>query len=367
VSPDLTPTIRYYDDLDCWVAWGDAARQALEDRRLSSQTFEVANLNYLPADMHSECAHLIETLRRWFVLLDGDQHVTARRAIQPLFSPRRIRELQEVIHVIVTQALADFDRAGTADAASDLASPISARAVAHVLGLPGIDREWARALADFLAASYRRECALRAQQALRDMEDFIKNVPDADGDGIWARSGSSDRDRLATSSMMLFGGLETTGALIAFSLWYMLSHQLQGSVAASPAGQQATAIVERVLEHYAPLGHVARVATDEVALAGRRIARGELVLVSLGGGDPFQPGQLAGRPVSHHDGYRVDHLAFGLGMHYCVGAPLARLTAVTALSLFARRYPHASVREVRWRKNRTYPGFEHLYLDLTAS
>jgi cytochrome P450 len=369
VSADQTATVRYYDDLDCWVVWGDTAREALEDRRLSARTFDVANLRYLPADMHEPNAHLIETLRRWFVLLDGKEHLTARRPIQPLFSPRRIRTLRDTVHTIIETALEEFDASGTGDAAPDLANKISARTVATVLGLPDIDdatlHGWARALADFLATSYRRECAVRAQEALREMEEFIGNTPDG-GDELWAGFGGDDGDRLATASMMLFGGLETTAALIGFSLWYMLGHQLQGGVAASPNGEEATAIVERVLELYAPLGHVARVAAEDTALAGHRIARDELVLVSLNGRDLFDSPALPDRPPTHHGGYRVDHVAFGHGVHYCVGAPLARLTATTALTLFARRYPDARVRDVRWRRNRTYPGFEHLYLTLTA-
>lgn len=366
VPPDESPAVRYYDDLGCWMAWGDTAREALEDRRLSSRTFEVANLSYLPDDMHEECAYLIETLRRWFVLLDGQEHLTARRAVQPLFSPRRTRQLQDTVAAIVGAALDEFDAAGTGDAAADLASKISVRAVAQVLGLPRIDPGWAQALAEFLATSYRRECATRAQDALREMETFIKNVPDPDGEGIWARSAGSDGDRLATSSMMLFGGLETTAALIAFALWYMVGHELAGEVAKSETGEEATAIVERVLDLYAPLGHVARVAAQDTTLAGCPIARGALVLVSLNGRDLFGPPDQPDRPAAHHDGYRLDHLAFGHGMHYCVGAPLARLAATTALTLFARRYPGARIREVRWRGNRTYRGFEHLYLTLTA-
>ncbi|GII64836.1 cytochrome P450 [Sphaerisporangium krabiense] len=382
---DQTSTVRYYDDLACWVVWGEAAREALEDRRLSSETFEVANLTYLPADMHDRCAHLIATLSRWFALLDGERHRTARRAVQPMFSPRRIRELGGVVHTIVEEALADFGKSATADAVADLADTISARTVAHVLELPGIEQRWARALADFLAASYRREYAVRAQEALHEMEEFIDGLPDGDGEGIWARSGDGDGDgdgdRLATSSMMLFGGLETTAALITFALWYMIGHGLQGGVAASRTGEEAAAIVERVLDLYAPLGHVARVAAEDTALGGHRIARGELVMVSLDGRDLFEPPSASDLsasdlsasdlpasdgPAAHLEGRRADHLAFGHGMHYCSGASLARLTATTVLTLFARRYPEARVREVRWRRNRTYRGFEHLYLTLSG-
>lgn len=366
MPPDTHPTARYYEDLDCWVVWGDTARSALENRRLSSRTFDVANLSYLPTDMHDRTAHLTKTLRRWFALLDGAEHLAARRTVQPLFSPRKIRGMAGAIHTIVEGVLAEFDERGSDDAATDLANHVSARVVAHVLGLSDIEdatlHGWAGALSDFLATSYRRDCAERAQQALWEMEEFI-NARATEG-GIWAASDDEDTDRLATSSMILFGGLETTSALVSFSLWYMLGHGLQDEVAASETGEEATAIVERALELYAPLAHVARIAVEDTDLAGCPIARDQLVLVSLSGHDLFDAPPLVDRPAPHCEHYRADHLAFGYGLHYCVGAPLARLAATTALTLFARRHPEARVREVRWRKNRTYRGFAQLNLDL---
>ncbi|MEU6433251.1 hypothetical protein [Streptomyces albidoflavus] len=361
---DRRSTTRYYEELDCWVVWGDVAREALDNRHLSSQTFEVANLSYLSAETRERHAPLIETLRRWFVLLDGEEHRAARRAVQPLFSPRKIRRLEGVVGEIVERALTEFEEEGGDDAVAGLTDRISARTVAHVLGLPDVDdstlHRWAGALSDFLASSYRRQFAESASDALREMEEFIGAHGRAES--LWA-PGGDDRDRLATSSLMLFGGLETTSALISLSLWYMLGHRLQTGVAA-PGTEEAAAIVERALEVYAPLGHVARVSLEDTVLGGARVEKGQLVLVSLHGQDVFEPPALSDRPVSHCARHRTDHVALGHGVHYCVGAPLARLTAVTVLKLFARRHPEAVVREVRWRRNRTYRGFEHLRLDL---
>ncbi|MBT2393902.1 cytochrome P450 [Streptomyces sp. ISL-1] len=374
MTADETSTVRYYDELGCWVAWGrEAAQSALQDSRLSSETLEAANLSYLPADMHEECSHLIETMRRWFVLLDGDRHTVARRAIQPMFSPRRIRKLEETIEVIVAEELDAFAASGATgdfDVITGLADKISARTIALLLGLPGDDdatlHRWAKALADFLASSYRRDCAVNAQAALQEMGEFIKNAPDEEGESIWSRATGGEWDRLATSSMVLFGGLETTAGLIGFAVWYMLGNDLAEQVAASEAGEEAKAVVERVLDVYAPLGHVARMASEDTELGGCPIAEGDLVLVSLTGRDLFDAQDLPTEPSGHQDGDRFDHVAFGYGMHYCVGAPLARVTVANLLTQFARRFPKASVKDVAWRKNRTFRGFDHLVLDVSG-
>ncbi len=362
-------TVRYYEDLGCWAAWGrETVQHALQDASLSSATLDAANLSYLPADMHERCAHLIETMRRWFVLLDGPAHTSARRAIQPMFSPRRVRHLEDTLDELVARSLQEFVASGSDDVVPDLADKISARAIAHLLGLPGTDDErlhtWARALADFLATSYRRDCAIKAQAALMEMGEFIKNAPDEAGEGIWSRAAGDDWERLATSSMLLFGGLETTAGLIGFALWYMFGNRLQAEVASSETGVEADAIVERALELYAPLGHIARTALEDTELGGCPIAKGDLVLVSLTGRDVFDSPIRPREAVAHEGNGPADHVAFGFGMHYCVGAPMARITVARLLTLFARQFPHAAIRDVQWRKNRTFRGFEHLRLDL---
>ncbi|QFU88617.1 cytochrome P450 [Amycolatopsis sp. YIM 10] len=356
--------VRYDDALGYWVSWGhEVALAAFQEPGLSSQYLDAANLTFLPADMHEQCAELIETLRGWFVLLDGPAHTTARRAVQPMFSAARIRRFQDVVEEIVDEALERFASSPEHDAVEELASVVSARTIAHLLGLPGSDdatlRGWAEALADFLAASYRRDNAVRAQRALREMAEFIRTAPD-NGEGVWMTAHGSDAERLATSSILLFGGLETTTRLAGFSLWYLLENDLAGSL--TEAG--AKGVVERVLALYPPIGHVARVAGEDLELGGCPIAKGDLVLVSLTGQDPRSGMETPEHPRAHESTGRVDHVAFGHGMHYCIGAPLARLTAATLLCRFARRFPGASVRSVRWGRNRTYRGFSNLFLNL---
>ncbi|MFJ9566971.1 cytochrome P450 [Streptomyces fuscichromogenes] len=368
-TEDATTTVRYYEDLGCWVVWGrDHVQAALQDPHLSSETLDAVNLSYLPADMHEECAHLIETMRRWFVLLDGTKHTEARRAVQPMFSPRRIRRLEETIHTILEEELDTFARSAGHDAMPDLADNISARTIALLLGLPDgqgdLLHTWARPLADFLAVAYRPDYARAAQASLRAMADFITNAPDEEGESIWNKAQGSEWDRLATSSMVMFGGLETTAGMIGLALWHMLGNNLTRTIAAATDDEPARAVVERVLELYAPLGHVARLATQDTTLAGHAIAKDDVVLVSLTGRDLFDhatPTTPLGQGTGQHPS---DHIAFGFGMHYCVGAPLARLTVAKLLTLFARRFPDATVSDVNWRVNKTFRGFDRLVLDL---
>jgi cytochrome P450 len=362
-----TSEARYYQDLDSWVIAGRTAGQtALGHAGLSSRTGEAGS--YLPTDMRAECSELIDVLSRWFVLLDGDEHVVARRGVQRMFSPGRIRRIQDTIHLIVDEAVGNFPLAG-GDAMPQLAEVISARTMAFMLGLEKGDahqlHRWARAIADFLAKSYRRDYALAAQQAMRDMAVFIKSSNRVDA--IWNLTEGDDRDRMATCSLMLFGGLETTAALMGFSLWYVLENKLTDMVADPERARETQAVVERVLELHPPLGHVARTSVSDVTIDGEDIPPGKLVMVSLTGEDPLVAPVCPMKPAPHVDTpQRNEHLAFGFGMHYCMGAPLARLEAAALLSRFAARFPGARVSDVSWSRNRTYRSFDHLYIDTGA-
>jgi cytochrome P450 len=301
------------------------------------------------------------------VLLDGDDHLLARREVQRLFSPGRIRRLADDIHVIVTQAVDEFGREPTGDAVPRLANVISARTLALMLGLRDTDpvrlHNWSRSLANFFAASYRRDHAWAAQDALREMREAL--VANSDENGVWSLVAGGPGQKLATCSMLLFGGLETTAALMSVSLWYVLGNDLTEVVADPTNVAEAAAIVERVLALYPPLGHVARAATEDTSVGGCPVPSGSLVLVSLTGRDVFAPPECPVTPPAHTSGERrIDHLAFGHAMHYCMGAALARVEAATLLSVFGRRFPRAAVMSHQWGTNRTYRGLAALKLTL---
>jgi cytochrome P450 len=356
-------TAARYDDVGCWVVADHAAAlAAFGHPDLSSRTLHAAYADLVPVSDRDSFAHLIDVLGRWYVLLDGEQHAAARRAVAPLFSPGAIRRFTESLGAIADEAVEAFAAGGGGDAIAGLADVMSARTMALLLGLPDCEparlHALATALAGFFATPYRRACAQAAQDALAELASVIER---SGVDSLWARAGGDRLDRLAVCSLMVFGGLETTAGLIGVALWHMLGNGLAGEVAGPRGEAVAGEIVEQVLDQLPPLGHVARVAAVDTELGGCPVRRGDLVLVSLTGADPMTPARRPDHPPAHR-AERPAHLAFGHGRHYCSGAPLARTEATVLLTRFATRLPGAAVLRAVWGDNRTYRGFDELHV-----
>jgi cytochrome P450 len=356
---------RLVDDesLGYWRTTDDtSSRCVLTADSMSSDVLEAGFLRYAGTSVRTRCADLIGVIRLWLVMHDGSRHRDARSRLAATFSKSNVARFESAVDRIVRQQLEKVEGAAEIDAVSALSDPVSARSTATLLGIPDADpatlHEWARSLADFFSAPYREELALRAQAALHQMQELL-----TEGDvGIWHTLSGSDEERLATCSLLLFGGLKTTSALMSSALAAMLQTDRapEGGVRRVPAAD----LVEHTLAHSPPLDHVARVASEDSQVGGAKVRQGDLVIVSLTGTDHLDPPRRPG-PVEDA-GRSRRHLAFGFGRHYCPGAPLSRIEAVSLLRQFDAMFPQAAVDWGRavWGENRTYRGYGTLRVRL---
>lgn len=368
------------DGLESWVVSDRTlARQVLANPDFSSRTSVRLSELYMTDQSRAEYHALTEFLRLWFVHTDGDEHTARRKPVQRMFSPGMVRSLEERVVAIVDGCLDDLAAHEAPDFVPSVAEGVSGRVMAHIVGIdvePAVLHTWSRHLSAFLAAMYRRDHAEKATEVMREMSACLT------GSALWARFPADTPEERATTTatlaMILFGGLETTAALLGSCVHTALGDAATWTMLKDAAEHDEPAVtarfVESVLATRPPLRNVARVVTKDMTLAGAQLSAGDLLFVPLSAGTTVFTESSATGTVTEDDsddsvddsGRAGPHLAFGLGAHYCVGAPLVRLEAITVLRRLATRFPAARLAAAPavWGPNISYVGLDHLPLDL---
>ena len=294
-----------------------------------------------------------------FLFLDPPDHTRLRRLVSKAFSPKVVKSLEPDIAAMVDGLLDEVEEAGRFEAIADLAHPLPVAVICRLLGVPLEDEAQFSAASTLLAQGLdpfiaftgqtqgmeeRLEAGLWLRGYLRELLAQRRAQPADDlMSGLIAVEESGEQlteeDIVATCNLRLVAGHETTVNLIANAMLAMLRHPQQWTALSRDAGR-APAIIEETLRYDPPVQLVGRVAGDDMAINGVDIPRGDTMMLLLAAAhrdpavierpDEFDPGRSA-----------VRHLAFGLGPHFCLGAPLARLEAAAALTALTTRFPDA--------------------------
>lgn len=318
-----------------------------------------------------------------FLFLDPPDHTRLRRLVSKAFSPRVVKALEPEIATLVDDLLDAVERAGRFEVIADLAYPLPVAVICRLLGVPIEDEpQFSRASAllaqgldPFIAFTGaapgfegRLEAGLWLRQYLRGLLERRRAEPGDDlMSGLIAVEESGDQltedEIVATCNLLLIAGHETTVNLIANAALAMLRHpQYWTGLSADPL--LAGAITEETLRYDPPVQLVGRVAGADMTIGEVRVAQGDTMMLLLAAAhrDPA----VTERPnVFDPDRPAVRHLAFGLGPHFCLGAPLARLEAAVALTAMTRRFPEARLAaEPVYKPHVTLRGMASLHVGL---
>ena len=314
-------------------------------------------------------------LTRSMLNLDPPDHTRLRTLVHKAFTPRLIERLHERIQSVCDDLLNAMAPNGRMELVRGYALPLPLTIIAELLGIPAQDRLrlhfWARRGVaastgiDFLRAlpttwlSIRYVRKLIAQRRAHPHDDLVTALVQAEeaGDKL------SEDELLAMVVLLLIAGYETTVNLIASGTLALIQHPEQRDrLLQNPA--LAESAIEELLRYTSP-GDIAtiRMAREEVTIGSVSIPRGELVLAVLGSAN-HDESQFPDPETLDITREPNKHLAFGQGVHFCLGAPLARLEGQIALTTLFRRFPNLRLAEapesLRWRKGLFFRGLEQL-------
>lgn len=371
--------------VEAWLVTRYAdAKRALADPRLSKNPVHHAEHAHakgktgIPGERGAELmTHLLN--------IDPPDHTRLRRLVSQAFTPRRVAEFAPRVQELTDGLIDAFAAKGEADLIHDFAFPLPIYAICDLLGVPREDqddfRDWARMMIRHGGGprggvgrsvkkmrGYLAELIHRKRDDLGD--DLISGLIRASDHGEHL----SENEAAAMAFILLFAGFETTVNLVGNGVYALLRHpdqraRLQRSLDAGESELLATG-VEELLRYDGPVELATwRYATEPVQLGGQGVAVGDPVLVVLAAADRD--------PERFDDPDRLDlsrsdnkHLGYGHGIHYCLGAPLARLEGQTAIGTLLTRLPDLRLAvdpsDLRWRGGLIMRGLRTLPVQFTA-
>ena len=367
----------------------DEAVSVLLDERYSSDLRSVMTPEQrarLEANMPEE----IRPLAHSILLLDPPDHTRLRKLVQPNFTARAMELLRPRIQRLVNDLLdtAEREAAERGEAVSErrmdlieaLAYPMPVTVISDLLGIPVEDREQVHGWAETLLRAEGQD-AMRDERIRTSMRAFGQYL-----DGLFERKRrepaedmisqmlhvQEDGDTLSHQEMvsmvfiLFFAGHVTTVNLIGNGVVALLSHPEQHArFLADPAGL-AKGLVEETLRYCGPVDYIStpRIAREEMELGGTHIPKGENLSLGLASAnrDPARFAHPDVFDITRPDAHR--NIAFGKGIHVCIGAPLARLEGQLAFEILFQRFPKLRLavpaEEMRWGSVASLRGFSQI-------
>jgi pimeloyl-[acyl-carrier protein] synthase len=310
------------------------------------------------------------------LFLDPPAHTRVRGVFSRAFTPASLAELKPRIELITRKRLDRVETSGRMDIIADLAYPLPVIVIAELLGFPPEDFEKIKKWSDDFAASLALNATTEAHQIAAKSRVEIREYFDAVVFGLHTRPRDTLLQRLLASErdpaglnreeifsncvLLLSAGHETTTNLIGNGVLALMRNREQwDSLVRDPSLLEAA--VEELLRFDCPVQWTSRVAGEAIEMGGQTIPAGDIILGCVGAAnrDPEKfpdPDRFDVRRVNNK------HLSFGTGIHYCLGAALARMEFQIALGGLINRFPNMrlATKKLKWLKGLTFRGVKQL-------
>lgn len=354
----------------------------IQNPQLSSNRIG-AHAGRMPAQAKEHFRPFFTAVSSWMLMIDPPDHTRLRGLVNKAFTPAVVENMRGLVEKLVDDTLLGVQQRGHMDVMRDLANSLPAVVIAEMLGVPGTDQHefktWSddisMALSGLDSATSKEELLglyELAQKSLLELSGYFRervaelrlhpqeNLLSAlihaeeQGDRL------SEPELFANCVLLMLAGHETTTNLIGNGILALLQNPEQKEhLLAKPAA--IVSAIEELLRYDSPVQKMGRIALNDIAIGGKEIKKGEMICLCFGAAnrDPEQFGEPAKLDIERKPNR---HLAFGHGLHYCVGAALARLEGQIAIKMLLERLDNLRLEsgDHEWNRSLTLRGLKSL-------
>ena len=370
----------HYIEVGKWAVWSIVSHaecaSIAKDPRLSAKRAKQMLLP-LPISRQAEFSELARMMGLWLIFMDPPEHTRLRKLLNKGFSAAAVEGLRPRAEAIVEQMLAGLKTGSEVELMREFANPMPVRIISELLGVPqalhGTFVNASRAIAVFRGSPNRTvEEARAAQNALVELTEFFRKTVaerrrnkgtdlislliDIEEEGEVL----TEEELYAQCIALLFAGHETTRNLIGNGMYTLLQNPQQ-TAELREKPELIRSAIEELLRYESPVQFTARVLKEDIEICGQPIRKGWTVQCMLGAAnrDPKQfkePNRLDLKRLNNQ------HLAFSAGLHFCIGAQLARLEGQIALLNLVQRFPQMKLAGPRpeWASTFGFRGLKSL-------
>jgi cytochrome P450 len=374
--------VAWSETLGGWVLtrYEDIQKTLHDPQHFSSQGRFSAAIERFPDTTRTQLEPLENHFTVGLIASDPPNHTRLRALVNKAFTPRVVERLRPRIQQLVNDLLDQVENRAEMDIIQDLAYPLPATVIAELIGAPPEARDQFKVWSDGILSFQGRgvvssELMLQAQGHLLEMRSFLSELmedrrrhiqddllsrlveTEMEGDRL------TETELLTTCVTLLTAGHETTTTLITNGLYTLLTHPDQLEQLRANPSLMPTAI-EEILRYESPLQRNPRRVAEDIEFERQSMQKGDYVLQILGAAnrDP----DIFPDPDTFDITRRPNRqMAFGYGVHFCVGAPLARLEAPIAIRSVLDRMPHLrlATQEPEWNQHALIRGLRTLRVE----